>query len=34
MREEVLAAVLGGNEPEAFGVVEPFDGTVTHVYFS
>jgi hypothetical protein len=33
MREEILAAVIGSDETEAFGVVEPFNGTVTHVCF-
>jgi hypothetical protein len=33
MHEEILAAVIGGDEAEALGVVEPLYGTCTHVCF-
>jgi hypothetical protein len=32
MREQVFAALGGGDEAEALGVVEPLDGTGCHVY--
>src|SRR4051794_5105015 len=31
VREEVLAAVVGRDEAEALGIVEPLDGTCAHV---
>jgi hypothetical protein len=31
MHEEILAAVIGRDEAEALGVVEPLYGTCTHV---
>src|SRR3954464_747898 len=30
VHEEILAAVLGSDEPEALGVVEPLDGSSCH----
>jgi hypothetical protein len=32
MREQVFAAFRRGDEAEAFGVVEPFNGTGCHVH--
>jgi hypothetical protein len=34
MREEILAALIGGDEAEAFTFVERLDGTCTHVCYS
>jgi hypothetical protein len=31
MREQFAATIIGRNEPEAFGVVEPFDNTGRHL---
>src|SRR5215208_77439 len=33
MREQIFAALARGNEAEAFGVVEPLDGTGCHLLF-
>src|SRR3972149_7018513 len=32
--KQILAAAVGGDEAETLGVVEPFNGTCTHVYYS
>jgi hypothetical protein len=32
MGEEILAAVIGGNEPESLRVIEPFHDTSGHAY--
>jgi hypothetical protein len=34
MNEEILAAVLGGDEAVSLGIVEPLDGTGCHVISS
>jgi len=34
MHEEILAAVLGGDEPVSLGIVEPLDGSGCHVISS
>jgi hypothetical protein len=34
MHEEILAAVLGGDEAVSLGIVEPLDGTGCHVISS
>jgi hypothetical protein len=34
VREQILAAAVGGDKAETLGVVEPFNGTCTHVYYS
>jgi hypothetical protein len=34
MHEEILAAVLGGDEAISLGIVEPLDGTGCHVISS
>jgi hypothetical protein len=33
VREQILAAAVGGDKAETLRVVEPFNGTCTHVYY-
>jgi hypothetical protein len=33
MREEILAAIVRGDEAEAFGIVEPLDCTCCHISY-
>jgi hypothetical protein len=30
MGEQVLSTIIGGDEPESFGVIEPLDDTGSH----